>query len=177
MRRRRFAVWEDILHQSVADYQSASMLIMKLDMSTPEEFPDNPSEVYEQAGELYNKAQALSREWSAEAPKPDILTTSQFNAYRRITAAIAFTLRLYYDLVPWIIGADTRLSGEATSFVVEVKKNLIFQFSVLRDIPAIKRRDIPNISELVSRIDIQVESELKPIRGEIAGWDSPTRQI
>lgn len=175
MRRRKFAAWEDILHQSVADYQAASMLIMKLDMSNPGEFPDSPSEVYEQAGELYNNAQTLSREWSSEAPKSDILTTSKFHAYRRITSAIAFTLRLYYDLVPWIIGADTRLSEEATRYVVEVKKNLIFQFSVLRDVPAIKRRDIPRMSEMVSRIDIQVGSNLKSIRDEIAGWDAPTR--
>ncbi|HUZ41311.1 MAG TPA: hypothetical protein VMU68_07985 [Acidimicrobiales bacterium] len=130
MSRRRFAAWENVMHQSVEDYQSASMLIMSLDMSTPEEFPDSPFEVYERAGELYNRAQGLSIKWSSEKPKSDILTTSQFNAYRRITSAIALTVRLYYDLVPWIVGADSQLSDSAAAYVVEVKKNLIFQFAV-----------------------------------------------
>lgn len=165
------------MHESVAEYQTVSMMIMSLDMSEPENFPANPAEVYEHAGELYNKAQELSKKWTSEKPKSDILSTSQFHAYRRITTVIAFTVHLYYELVPWIIGADVKLSDAATEFVAEVKSNLIFQFSVLRDVPAIKRRDIPIISELVSRIDSQVERQLQPIEIEIAGWNPPIRRV
>ena len=176
MPRRRFAQWENTMHQAVADYQSAAMLIMSLDMSSPEEFPDDSAEVYDHASQLYNNAQDLSKRWSSEIPKSDILTTSQFHAYRRITNVIAYTVRIYYDLVPWIVGADSQLSDAAVGFVGEVKKILIFQFAILRDIPAIKRRDIPNISELVSKMDSQVELKLKPIRAAIDNWNPPTRR-
>jgi len=175
--RRRFASWEVIMHQAVADYQSAAMLIMSLDMSAPEKFPQNPAEIYDRAGKLYNSAQDLTKTWTADIPKSDILTTSQFHAYRRLTYAIAYTIRMYYDLVPWIAGADTQLSAEAVDFVAEVKTILISQFAIFRDIPAIKRKDIPLTSELVSRMDNQVERKLRPIREVFSAWPEPKRIV